>query len=71
MILLDPIAEGTWRVLDYRHGKTGIDVLVGVVQWTTDAYAVTDLSRPDEQRLCHNLLEVQELFGTDALGRTS
>jgi len=40
------------------------------VQWTTDAYAVTDLSRPNEQRLCHNLLEVQELFGTDAPGGT-
>ena len=70
MILLDPIAEGTWRVLDYRHGKTGIDVLVGFVQSTADGYALTDLSRPDEQRLCHDLLEVQEFFGTETLGRT-
>ena len=65
MILLDPIAEGTWRVLDYRNGKTGIDVLVGFVQRVTDAYAVTDLSQPDEQRLCHTLVEVQALFGAE------
>ena len=71
MILLDPIAEGTWRVLDYQHGKTGIDVLVGFVQWASDGYAVTDLSRPDEHRLCHDLLEVQELFGADIPGATA
>ena len=70
MILLDPIAEGTWRVLDYRNGKTGIDVLVGFVQRVTDAYAVTDLLQPDEQRLCHTLVEVQELFGAEGRGRT-
>jgi hypothetical protein len=63
-VLLDPIAAGTWRVLDYRDGNTGIDVLVGFVQRTSNAYAVTRLSRPDEQRLCRDLAEVQELFST-------
>lgn len=66
LVLLDPIAEGTWRVLDYRDGRTGIDVLVGFVQHTTGAYAVTRLAQPDEQELCRDLLEVQELFYADA-----
>jgi len=65
LVLLDPIAEGTWRVLDYRDGRTGIDVLVGFVQRTSDAYAVTRLTRPDEQQACQDLLEVQELFLTE------
>ena len=68
MILLDPIDDGTWRVLDYRHGKTGVDALVGVVQSAMDGYAVTDLSRPYEQRVCDDLLEVQQLFGADTPG---
>lgn len=66
LVLLDPIAEGTWRVLDYRNGRTGIDVLVDFVQHTTGTYAVTRLARPDVQELCRDLLEVQELFRADS-----
>jgi hypothetical protein len=62
-VFLDPVAEGMWRVLDYGEGTTGVDVLVGFVQRTTNAYSVTVLSRPSEQQLCHSLLGVQELFG--------
>lgn len=62
MILLDPIGEGTWRVLDYRDGNTGIDVLVGFVQAATGSYAVTRLTEPAEQHVCRSLVEVQELF---------